>query len=99
VIITFPSADFDGAPSLSTSDIEVTKYGTDVSGVIPSLKSTYEIELSGIFTTTLTADPTKFLAISLSGVTNPNTVGLTDSFQILTTDSGGYSIDQVTTGL
>jgi predicted transcriptional regulator of viral defense system len=61
------------------------------------------IQIGGLTSTAalvaLASDTTKYVSISISGITNPNTVGVTTTFQIATMDSNKKLIDRVLTGL
>ena len=83
----------------SLSSCTVTISGTTSSPTCTvTATSPFTVKITGAFTTAYTATTTPF-TVTLGGLRNPRTTAITSSFTVSTTDSSGYSIASLSTGI
>lgn len=97
--ITFPSQ-WASAPTNIQSISAFNVYGVARTSFSVLTPITSTATYSGLFDLAqLTADSTKFITITLTGVTNPSSIMTTSSFSLTTLDDAMQQIDEITTGL
>jgi hypothetical protein len=97
--LTFPTT-WSIAPSNILSITTIDTYGTARTGFNIETITSRDVVYTDLFNlATFTASSTQFITITLTGITNPNSIVTTPSFVITTLDDAGYEIDQVSSGL
>lgn len=78
----------------------INVYGTTESGFGVATPITTTVTYTDLFDLAqLTADSTKYITVTLTGITNPSSIMTTDSFTITTLDDAMQAIDQISSGL
>ncbi|CDW89223.1 UNKNOWN [Stylonychia lemnae] len=97
--LVFPSP-WTSAPQTILSMTGVNIYGATKSGFSVQTPITQTVTYSSLFDLSgVTADATKFITLTITGINNPSSIQTTGSFSITTLDDAMQEIDQITTGL
>lgn len=98
VSILFPSLSISVPAGLSSAQVTVTAYGTEVKSFTVSVQSN-AIQISNAFGGALASSSTQYIVITIANVQNPLSMAQSPTFKIATLDASGYTIDSIYSGL